>query len=390
MVKSAVDILAGVPTVVVALFALAIFTLPQMGFLSTQVDTRMNLLSRTELVFLYNEEIYAIGKFDDWDNEISDDFGSFNESEGFWNDFGEWIAFTDSEEDDNYNGFDEVEPSEFDFDLEQEQFEIRVAFANNLDINMTAQQCAEIFSDTFNRAVAEKGIPSDKISAEVISDKIIIKVGESAAEPLIFYSSTNEAAENALGLTSGENIYPGEQREYIIDASALIDGTVRSFGRSFLVAGITMAVMILPFVIKSMEEALKAVPASYIDGALALGASKWRTIHKIVLRAARDGLVTGVILGMGRIVGDTAIVWLTLGGSIRMTGNQPWFLPENWISTLRNGGGTLTTYIYWTSPAGEGNQFDVAFGASIVLIAIIILLNIAAAVIGKAGIKQNG
>jgi phosphate transport system permease protein len=93
---------------------------------------------------------------------------------------------------------------------------------------------------------------------------------------------------------------------------------------------------------------------------------------------------------MGRIVGDTAIVWLTLGGSIRMTGNQPWFLPENWFSTLRSGGGTLTTYIYWTSPAGEGNQFDVAFGASIVLIAIIILLNIAAAIIGKAGIKQNG
>ena len=169
-----------------------------------------------------------------------------------------------------------------------------------------------------------------------------------------------------------------------------VEGTSRAYGRSFLVAGITMSIMILPFVIKSMEEALKAVPSSYIDGALALGATKWQTIYKVVLNAARDGLVTGVILGMGRIIGDTAIVWLALGGSIRMTGNQPWFAPENWISTLRNSGCTLTSYIYYTSPAGEGNQFDVAFGASLVLIAIIIILNLLATILGKVGVKKNG
>jgi phosphate transport system permease protein len=163
-----------------------------------------------------------------------------------------------------------------------------------------------------------------------------------------------------------------------------VEGTNRAYGRSFLVCGITMAIMILPFVIKSMEEALKSAPQSYMDAALALGATKWRAISKVMLSAAKDGLITGVILGMGRIIGDTAIVWLTLGGSIRMTGNQPWFSPENWLSTLKNGGSTLTTYIYYTSPAGEGNQFDVAFGASLVLIGIIILLNIAAMAIGKA------
>ncbi|MCL1848790.1 MAG: ABC transporter permease subunit, partial [Clostridiales bacterium] len=119
-----------------------------------------------------------------------------------------------------------------------------------------------------------------------------------------------------------------------------VEGANRAYGRSFLVCGITMAIMVLPFVIKSMEEALKAVPVSYIDASLALGASKWRTIAKVVLRASREGLITGVILGMGRIIGDTAIVWLTLGGSIRMTGNQPWYSPGNWMSTLRNGGST--------------------------------------------------
>jgi phosphate transport system permease protein len=78
---------------------------------------------------------------------------------------------------------------------------------------------------------------------------------------------------------------------------------------------------------------------------------------------------------MGRIIGDTAIVWLVLGGSIRMTGTQPWYLPQNWLSTLKNTGSTLTSYIYYTSPAGEGNMIEKAFGASFILIVIIIILN---------------
>ncbi len=162
-----------------------------------------------------------------------------------------------------------------------------------------------------------------------------------------------------------------------------VEGISRAYGKSFLVAGIAMAIMILPFVIKSMEEALKSVPKSYIEGSYAMGANKWRTISKVALKSATEGIVTGVILGMGRIIGDTAIVWLALGGTLRMTGIQPWFSPENWLSTLQNTGSTLTTYIYYTSPAGEGNNYAVAFGASLVLIIIIILLNLAAMFIGN-------
>jgi len=168
-----------------------------------------------------------------------------------------------------------------------------------------------------------------------------------------------------------------------------VEGTNRAFGRSFLVAGITMAIMILPFVIKSMEEALKTVPTSYIDAAFALGASKWRTIYKVVLNAARNGLMTGVILGMGRIIGDTAIVWLALGGSIRMSGPKPWYMPNNWLATLQGSGSTLTSYIFYASPAGEGNKYDVAFGASLVLIAIIIILNVAVSIIGRVGAQKH-
>jgi phosphate transport system permease protein len=168
------------------------------------------------------------------------------------------------------------------------------------------------------------------------------------------------------------------------------DGTSMAFGKSFLVSGITMAVMILPFVAKSMEEALKTVPQSYIDGSMALGATQWQTISKVVLSCAREGLITGTILGMGRIVGDTAIVWLTLGGTLRMTGNQPWYAAGNWLSTLQNTGCTLTSYIFYTSPAGEGNQLDVAFGASLVLVIVIILLNLATNFIGNLGGRKNG
>ena len=165
----------------------------------------------------------------------------------------------------------------------------------------------------------------------------------------------------------------------------LAEGVVeRAYGKSFLVASITMAIMVLPFVAKSMEEALKAVPRLYIEGAYALGAGKWRMISKVVLKSATEGLVTGVILGMGRIIGDTAIVWLALGGTLRMSGTQPWYIPENWASTLKNTGLTLTSYIYYTSPVGEGNNYTVAFGASLVLIAIIILLNALTALIGNA------
>lgn len=164
-----------------------------------------------------------------------------------------------------------------------------------------------------------------------------------------------------------------------------VEGVNKAFGRSFLVAGITMAIMILPFIIKTCEEALKVVPQSYREGSLAMGASKWHTITRIIIPTAKNGIITGIILGMGRIIGDTAIVWLTLGGSLRMTGHQPWWSPQNWLSTLKNTGSTLTSYIYFTSPAGELNLPGLAFGASFILIVIIIVLNLFTDLLGSLG-----
>jgi phosphate transport system permease protein len=112
-----------------------------------------------------------------------------------------------------------------------------------------------------------------------------------------------------------------------------------------------------------------------------MGASKWHTIIKIIIPASMNGIITGIILGMGRIIGDTAIVWLTLGGSITMTGIKPWW--AHIISTLRNTGSTLTSYIYFTSPAGELNMSGIAFGASFVLIVIILVLNLTTDFLGS-------
>lgn len=172
--------------------------------------------------------------------------------------------------------------------------------------------------------------------------------------------------------------------------SSMVEGVAgikKAFGRSFLVSGITMAIMILPFVIKTCEEALKTVPQTYKEASLAIGASKWHTIIKIVIPSSIKGISTAIILGMGRIIGDTAIVWLTLGGTLRMTGVQPWYLPQNLISTLKNTGSTLTSYIYFMSPAGEGNMVDKAFAASLVLILFILILNFLTDII--SGINKN-
>lgn len=166
--------------------------------------------------------------------------------------------------------------------------------------------------------------------------------------------------------------------------SYIIPATNKAYGRSFLIAGICMAIMVLPFIIKTCEEAIKAVPESYKEASLALGASKWQTTVKVVLPAAKNGILTALTLGIGRIIGETVIVWLTLGGDLRMQTGSPWWSPSNLWETLKGTGSTLTSYIFYTSPAGEGNLAAKAFGASFVLIILIVLINVITDLIGNS------
>jgi phosphate transport system permease protein len=150
----------------------------------------------------------------------------------------------------------------------------------------------------------------------------------------------------------------------------------RAFGRSFLIGAVVLAIHILPFVIKVMEEAIRSVPSAYRQAAAALGMPKWATTRKIILPAAAPGITTGIILGMGLIAGDTAVVKLCIGDNMVMTGSDKWWLPWNWLHMLLGQGSTLTTFTYYSSAAGEGNSPTKAFGAAFVLIAIVLALNL--------------
>ncbi len=133
-------------------------------------------------------------------------------------------------------------------------------------------------------------------------------------------------------------------------------------GWSILSGSLTAFCMILPTVVRASEEAIKAVPAAYREGSLALGASKWQTVLWVVLPSAMPGILTGVLLGVGRVIGETAPLLLTLGGSL--------LIPRSIFQPAR----TLSMHLYLV--AMETGEFSVAFGTAAVLVIVILLLNL--------------
>jgi phosphate transport system permease protein len=166
---------------------------------------------------------------------------------------------------------------------------------------------------------------------------------------------------------------------FALPAFIFLSGTAadssRAFGRSFAVGAIVLAVHILPFVSKVMEEAIRSVPSGYRQAAAALGMPKWAMIRKVILPSAAPGIMTAIILGMGLIAGDTAIVKLCVGDSMTMTSSAQWWMPQHWLATLTGQGSTLTTYTYYAA-AGEGNSPVKAFASAFLLIIIVLVLNV--------------
>jgi phosphate transport system permease protein len=143
------------------------------------------------------------------------------------------------------------------------------------------------------------------------------------------------------------------------------------FGRSFIAAGIVLSLIALPVIFGSTREGLLSIPAQMREASWALGKTKICTIRTVLLPQLRRNIVTGGALGMGRIVGDTAIVILLLGNSLQLS-------PQNNVpiaGLLRGTGSTLTTYVYDASPAGEGNAPQKAYAAAFVLLAIVLVVN---------------
>lgn len=144
-------------------------------------------------------------------------------------------------------------------------------------------------------------------------------------------------------------------------------GGFLKLGCSLLTGSFTMTIMILPLITRNTQEALKTVPESYRSGAIGMGATKWYMIRTILLPSAMPGIITGVILSIGRIVGESAALLFTAGSG--------YFLPKAGLGLLNKvleSGGTLTIQLYFSMQKAE---YDVAFGIAVVLIVIVLCIN---------------
>ena len=144
---------------------------------------------------------------------------------------------------------------------------------------------------------------------------------------------------------------------------------------SILTGVFTLTIMVLPLVTRNTQEALKTVPDSYRKGAIGLGAGKWYTIRTILLPSAMPGIITGVILAVGRIVGESAALLYTAGSGDLLPSSLRGYLDKVFQS-----GGTLTIQLYLSQSKGE---YDTAFGIALVLLVIVLLINMSTKLLAK-------
>ena len=143
--------------------------------------------------------------------------------------------------------------------------------------------------------------------------------------------------------------------------------------KSLLAGAMTLVIMNLPTIMRTTQESLKTVPQSYREGAFGLGAGKWRTIRTVVLPGCVDGVLTGCILAVGRILGETAALLYTAGFAHT--------LYNSLRATLEGSGATLSVALYVY--AKEHGEFDVAFAIAAILMALALLINLAAMLTGR-------
>lgn len=141
------------------------------------------------------------------------------------------------------------------------------------------------------------------------------------------------------------------------------------WGYTFLGGALTLAIMILPLIMRTTEEALLSVPDSFREGSFGLGAGKLRTIFRIILPSAIPGIVAGVILGIGRVVGETAALMFTAGTIAKVPGS------------LMDSGRTLAVHMY--ALLSEGLYMDQAYAAAVVLMVLVLLINACSSWIAK-------
>ena len=156
----------------------------------------------------------------------------------------------------------------------------------------------------------------------------------------------------------------------------LFFGGVLDLGYSILTGCLTLTLMILPLIIGNTREALRAVPESYRQGAAGMGATKWYMIRTILLPSAMPGIITGLILSVGRIVGESAALLFTAGSGYLLPNSV-----KGYFSKIFESGGTLTIELYLNMAKAN---YEAAFGIALVLLAIVFFINLLTrVVIGK-------
>ena len=141
--------------------------------------------------------------------------------------------------------------------------------------------------------------------------------------------------------------------------------------KSLIAGAMTLVIMNLPTIMRTTQESLKTVPQSYREGAFGLGAGKWRVIRTVVLPGCVDGVITGCILAVGRILGESAALLFTAGFAHALNG---------FFQGLRSAGATLTVALYVY--AKEQGEFGVAFAIAAILMVLTLLINLAADLVG--------
>ncbi len=154
-----------------------------------------------------------------------------------------------------------------------------------------------------------------------------------------------------------------------------------SLGTSLIAGALTLVIMTLPTIIRTTQESLKTVPNSYREGSLALGSGKWHMIRSVVLPSSIEGIVTGCILAIGRIVGESAALLFTAGMANEMIDLFHAPMPNNPGSTL-----TVALYMY----AKERGEFEIAFAIAVILLLLTFIINLAAKLAAKAVNKRKG
>ena len=151
-----------------------------------------------------------------------------------------------------------------------------------------------------------------------------------------------------------------------------------TIGTSLMAGGLTLVIMNLPTILRNTQESLKTVPQSYREGAFGLGAGKWRVVRTVVLPGCIDGVITGCILSVGRILGESAALLFTAGFAHALNG---------FVKGLGSAGATLTVALYVY--AKEQGEFGVAFGIAAILLVLAFGINLSASAVTKYYQKKN-